>query len=423
MPENYFSLPATLLTFEAIQRQEQGDPLPETPVKSWADFERLSQGVSADEPDDLPSIRAQCALDTLERIPRPVLPVLEERIHGAWLGRAAGCMLGKPLEGMTAVAIRTYLQAAQAYPLVDYVPWLETPPVPRVAHAPEASRGRFTEAVRDDDLDYTLLGLHILEQHGAGFSTIDVADAWLHLLPYGRVYTAERVVYAHLVQQIPPEQTARYRNPYREWIGALIRADAWAYANPGDPARAASWAYRDATLSHVRNGMYGAMWAAGLISAALCMPANARVPRDLLHIAGQCIPRRSRLALALDDVLNWFSNTSGNWHMVLEQIDAVYGHYHWVHTIPNALRIALALLASEGDYTSGITVAVMCGADTDSNAATVGSVLGGLQGANALPSLWTAPLNDRLRSALFGMDPCAITELAQRSVNVASLQS
>ena len=108
----------------------------------------------------------------------------------------------------------------------------------------------------DDDLNYPLLGLLLLERHGHGFTTADVARLWLDELPAGRTFTAERVAYRNLLAGIEPPHTARYRNPFREWIGALIRADVYGWTHPGDPAAAAEQAWRDATLTHTANGVY-----------------------------------------------------------------------------------------------------------------------------------------------------------------------
>ena len=55
-------------------------------------------------------------------------------------------------------------------------------------------------------------------------------------------------------------------------LGALIRADGFGYACAGDPRKAAELAYRDAYLTHRRNGIYGEMLFAAAIAAAAIAP-------------------------------------------------------------------------------------------------------------------------------------------------------
>ncbi len=50
-------------------------------------------------------------------------------------------------------------------------------------------RGNITCSERDDDTDYTLLGLHILEENGPAFTPRDVAVQWLDHFPFHRVST------------------------------------------------------------------------------------------------------------------------------------------------------------------------------------------------------------------------------------------
>ena len=57
----------------------------------------------------------------------------------------------------------------------------------------------------------------------------------------------------------------------------------------------------------------------------------------------------------------------------------------------------------------------MAGWDTDCNGATVGSILGAMLGAKALPQDWVGQFNDTLHSAVFGFDQAHISDLAERS--------
>jgi ADP-ribosylglycohydrolase len=266
----------------------------------------------------------------------------------------------------------------------------------------------------DDDLNFAMLALALVEQHGADLSTEDVAQAWLTELPAGRVFTAERAAYRNLLDGVEPERAALVRNPFREWIGALIRADVHGWAHPGDPAAAARSVYPDAWLSHRRNGLYGALWAAATSASAVVadnvdavLEAGLSViPADCALAAavrrGQALGRSGR---PLDDAL--------------DDLHAAYGGLHWVHAVNNAALIAYALSASGGQFVEAVGIAVMGGWDTDSAGATTGAICGALAGASALPQQFVGPLENRIASTLPGFDGIAIDELARRTAALA----
>ena len=131
----------------------------------------------------------------------------------------------------------------------------------------------------DDDLNYPMLALLLLEERGRDFTTEDVAQLWLDNLPAGRVFTAERAAYRNLLDARPVPETATHWNPFREWIGALIRTDVFGWVSPGDVRAAARLAWTDARLSHTRNGVYGAMWAAALAVGGDGLRHRGRGPR------------------------------------------------------------------------------------------------------------------------------------------------
>ena len=342
---------------------------------------------------------------------------LLDRIHGAWLGRAAGCALGKPVEGWPKEKIDSYLAFAGALPLDDYIPLAEGHPdgIRPEWYLENCTRGQIAFMARDDDMDYPVIGLHVIENHGPDFTSRHVGNTWLSRFTYYTVYTAERVAYRNLVNGLQPPQSASYRNPYREWIGAQIRADIWGWVSPGWPERTAEFAFRDAVISHTRNGIYGEMMIAAMLAAAA---VTADVD-EIIGVGLSEIPANCRLAEAVRDTVGW-CRQSDDWEQVYGWIKDKYGHYSGVHTINNAALVVSALLLGRGDFERTIVIAVRGGWDTDCNGATAGSLMGMILGAAALPEKWVGVLNDRLMTDIRGYQECRLSELAGRTHRVAA---
>jgi ADP-ribosylglycohydrolase len=369
------------------------------------------------EPDDLAAIEAL----TAPVADRPVRGDVLDRVHGGWLGRACGCLLGKPVEKIPRAGIREILVATGRWPLAGWFTAVGLPD--EVARrwpwnrrsAPTSLAENIDGMPEDDDLNFPMVALDVLEHRGHGFTTDDVADAWLAGLPGGRVFTAERVAYRNLLDGLAPPQTALVRNPFREWIGAQIRADVYGWTNPGRPAQAAREAWRDARLSHRGNGLYGAMFV-----AAMCASAVVRKPGEIEAVLADglsVVPPKSRYA----DAVRWGAELGRSelpLDAALDRLESEFGAHHWVHVLNNGALVAFALARSRGDFAEGICTVVTGGWDTDSNGATVGSVCGALSGAAALPEEWTKPLHNRVASSLPGFDGSAIDALAARTVGM-----
>lgn len=376
--------------------------------------------LAAAEPDGLAEIFA--AARPVPALPSPRAGRLADRLLGGWRGRAAGCLLGKPVEKIPRAGIREILEATGRWPLAGYFTARGLPAeVSERWPWNKASRGTsLVENIdgmpEDDDLNYPLLGLLLLERHGEAFTEDDVAQLWLTHLPGGRVFTAERAAYRNLLDGYSPPETATYRNPFREWIGAQIRGDVYGWARPGDPRGAAALAWRDARISHTRNGIYGAMYAAALVSAA-CVAEDMDT---VLDAALSVVPADSRFAHAVRFARDTAAEHPGETEAAVDELYEAYGDLHWVHVLNNAALTTLALASSGGDFQAGVCTVVAGGWDTDSNGATVGSVLGTLLGARALPERWIAPLKDRLSTSLPGMNELRLSDLAARTLAVCS---
>ncbi|MGW9039842.1 ADP-ribosylglycohydrolase family protein [Streptomyces sp. NPDC055721] len=341
---------------------------------------------------------------------------LLHRLHAAWLGRAAGCLLGKPVEKLPLAAIRTLARAAGNWPLSTWFTARGVPPELLAAH-PWNRRSATTSLAEnidgmpeDDDLNYPLLNLLLLQRYGRDFTTADVARLWLDELPAGRTFTAERVAYRNLLDGVEPPLTAIHRNPFREWIGAQIRADVHGWTHPGDPVAAAAQAYRDAALTHTANGVYGAMFVAATLATAAT--GTADVHRSLAAGLG-VIPPGSRLATAVRLGIA-AAREESDFDTVVDRLHAELGGYHWVHAVPNAALLAAALTHGDGDFSRSVCAAVSGGWDTDSNGATAGSVAGLLAGhPDRLPEQWTTPLKNRLAASVPSFDGIGFDTLAE----------
>ena len=394
------------------------------------------------EPSDLESIHA-----SRDRANHPLPPltnpqgVLPDRMLGAWLGRSVGCALGKPVECFmgrhgklsSKDRIKTYLLGIDPteYPIRDY--FLGSSPASSVTGTlccDPSTREKIAFMETDDDIRYTVLGQVVLQKCGASFTSADVAKSWLEYLGYSQVCTAETIAYRNLVirygRNLDPgadaaidwDWVATHQNPYREWIGAQIRADSWGYAAPGNPELAAEFAWRDARISHVKNGIYGEMFCAAMIAAGF----STTDPVQVVEAGLAEIPSRSRLYLEMRetiDICRTHEFRAEEFEAVLEKIYTRFGHYHPVHTNNNAALVVAALLLGRDDFEKVVTIAVMGGWDTDCNGATAGSIWGAMFGGSRIPEKWTAPLNDTLYSFIPGYHPIAISECARRSVEIA----
>ncbi|MEY9990612.1 ADP-ribosylglycohydrolase [Streptomyces sp. V4I8] len=378
----------------------------------------LPSRLKDDEPTDLEKIKPLCPdwpshTGTATASPTPT------RLEAAWLGRAVGCLLGKPVEKLPLEAIRQLARSTGNWPLTTYFTARGVPADLLAAHpwnrrsAPTSLAENIDGMPEDDDLNYPLLSLLLLQRHGRTFTTADVARLWLDELPPGRAFTAERIAHRNLLLGIEPPHTARHRNPFREWIGALIRADVHGWTNPGDPAAAAEQAHRDATLTHTANGVYAAMFTAAVIARA----ATATGAHDIhacLRTGLTVIPPNSRLARAIHHAVQ-LADTHDDFDTVVDELHATHAStHHWVHAIPNTALIAAALTHADGDFTGAICRAVSGGWDTDSNGATAGSIAALLAGTpSALPDRWTAPLKNRLATSVADFNGTGFDTLAR----------
>lgn len=349
---------------------------------------------------------------------------VEDRILGGWLGRSAGCLLGKPIEKTPRSGIIELLSSNGTWPISDYISGEGIPEsllqkYPWNKHSGRESLKENIEwMTEDDDMNYPMINLSVFEKYGDQFKTEHIIQTWMDKMPLLSTFTAERVAYSNAISGIHAPETALIRNPYREWIGAQIRADLWGWVSPALPERATEFAWRDARLSHLRNGIYGEIFFAAVIASCFKYDNVLSVINEALLY----VPPRSRFSEAINYVLS-LPIKQKSWDDTVDALYQKFGMYHWVHTINNAALICAALLSSDGDYERAICNVVMGGWDTDSNGATVGSIMGTMIGAKKLPPKWIGPLNNKISSSLKGFDNSLLSDLAKRTEKISKYKS
>ena len=343
------------------------------------------------------------------------------RIKGAWAGRISGCQLGKPVEIMSNMlgleAMKAFLMETGALPLRDYIPYTGNPLVDVMGKL--SCKEYITRSEPDDDINYTVLALIMLEEYGLGLTTVNVASSWLRYVPAGRTFTAEKAAYKTLLSLtddataslgLPPgfDLSACSMNEWADWIGALIRADMYGWVCPGRPDLASHLARQDAMLSHRDDGVEGAAFIAALY--ALIPPTDSIL--DAIESAIKEVPENSGVFEAVK-----FGIFIAGKDDAVKLLHDRYKDYPAVHVLNNLALVVWAILTYEDDFSAAIGETVAAGLDTDCNGATVGGILG-LAG-KPIPEHWTRPWKNKVAVDLAGVGELDLDELVDRTLAVA----
>lgn len=309
-----------------------------------------------------------------------------ERVYAGWLGKIIGVRYGAPIEGWTYQRIADTLGELDGY-IVDY-----------------------RDFAADDDSNGPLFFLRTLKDYTADPSVTaeQMGMSWLNYAPYehgfywwgGYGKSTEHTAYLNLRNGIMAPRSgsiAQNGAAIAEQIGGQIFIDSWGLTVAANPALAAQYARKAASVSHDGDGVYGGMFVAAAISAAF-------VERDILAViqAGlSVIPEGCGYARMARDVRDYcLAHLEQDWRVGFAYVQEHYGYDKYpgnCHIIPNAAAMVVALVYGRGDFDRTLNICNMCGWDTDCNVANVGSIVGVLVGLEGIDSAkWRAPINDFL---------------------------
>jgi ADP-ribosylglycohydrolase len=365
-----------------------------------AEFQKLvlSQN-DEEEPDDLESIRKKRP-DGPRRLTDSIPKDYAKRLRGAFYGRMAGCTLGAALEFNPIDTMKAWAEySGDEFPLTDYWSQIKDPMNEHyiVGKNIDLTKDHMDAVPPDDDTIYTLLGLLTMEQYGMNFTQDNLAEIWQKYLPLGGekgpgsrgCWWGERHMMENLENGMKLPEAGIAENPNLQNIAGWTRADAYGYACPGWPEKAAELAYKDCSVNHRRNGVYGSMFMAATIAAAFVTDD----PMEAVRIGLTEIPENCLFA----EGIRWaLANKSSNYQEAADKTWKVYNGMFNGSALTNAIHVVMGLDIGEKDFTKTIGETVAMSGDNDCTGATAGSIVGAVIGIDAIPENWTKPFQGRM---------------------------
>lgn len=344
---------------------------------------------------------------------------ISQRIKTAFLSSICGCILGKPLEEFpcpTYYEIKDALIKADQWPLNDYVceemlahfgrrhrSWHET------------VKGKISYVAPDDDITYKLIAMMLIENYGVKFTKENIKKIWIDHLPIYTTWGPERNILMKTgLSSLAPEVNydidawGDIFNPGEEQCGAMIRVDPYGYAGAGRPALAAVLAYKDASFTHRKTGIYGAMFVASAISLAPVVSDRMEIFEGAL----QFVPKRSRFYNIASDSLSEIK-MSKDFEDGYNRIHNKYEEYGACRVLQEIGTLMNTMKYSE-NISDGICKQVIQGNDTDSFGAIAGSLLGAYFGPEYFDNKWIKPFNDDIYTTMGEFNERRLSKLAER---------
>lgn len=279
------------------------------------------------------------------------------------------------------------------------------------------------EPLPNDDLDIQLLWLIAMEETGIDIDSKVLAEYWqLYVTPHWVEYGTAKI---NMKSGLMPPLCGIMNNDFKDSCGAFVRSEIWACIAPGCPEIAARYAYEDAIIDHGNGeGMYAEIFCATLESSAFVI----RDINKLIDIGLSYIPDNCGVAEAIKCAVKSFKSGK-NWLEARDEILSKYrGEIHpemfggliggiskeesekgfrngriGYDAPSNIGMLIIGLLYGEGDFSKAITTTVNCGEDTDSTAATCGSILGIINGIDAIPEKWKKPIGRKIKTAVLNL--------------------
>ncbi len=305
---------------------------------------------------------------------------LQDKIKGGWAGQTIGVVYGAPVE---------FKYQGSLIPDEQNIPWREG----YVKYWWDKKPGLF------DDVYTDLNFVAAFENYGLDISQEKIAEHWANTA-YHLAHANQASRYNILNGIMPPASGFWKNNPHADDLDFQIEADFIGLMTPGMVNQATEIADRVGHIMNSGDGWYGGVFVSALYSLAFVK----NNPIELVETALQTIPEGTKFHNCIADVVKWHQQYPNDWKTAWFELQKKWNFdvgcpkgcflSFNIDAKINSAYVALGLLYGNGDFTRSVNIAARCGQDADCNPATVGGVLGVMNGYSSIPAFWLNPLKE-----------------------------
>lgn len=327
--------------------------------------------------------------DACERLKAPQglrclsLKQYRDKMEAGWLGQMIGVSFGGPTE---------FLYRGEIIPEEKLPVW-----------KPEKIANAFFE----DDLYVEVTFLETLSQFGVEATLPEAAEMFANTTyPAWHANAAAR---ERLRNGVPPELSGAH--DHASDIDYQIESDFSGLISPGLLPKVVSFGDTFGRLICQGDCIYGGQFMGCLYAEAFF----TEDPKALIQAGLRCIPKESRYAEAIRDVLQWHQESPTQWEKTWEKVEAKYnsplgqrcqgsgqgkeGEKFNIEASLNGAYVAMGLLYGDKDIQKTLYLTTRFGQDSDCNPASALGVLLTSQGKSRLPKgLRATPPKERVFS-------------------------
>lgn len=267
-----------------------------------------------------------------------------------------------------------------------------------------------------DDTEFALLTAQTIIKANGKLTSEKVVQAWLEHVAVqdalNRGGASEMEASRNLLRGLRPPFSGKY-NAFHMSDGSAMRIGPVGIICAGDPERAAAMAEIDATVSHFRDGVWGAQAVAAAVSVAMVDATIDEIIAAAMHV----IPKESWLYYAMNkafEIVEQAGSIADAWMPLHDQLLTS----SWA-TTAEALPSAFACLRMvNSSFKDGVILAGNFARDADTIGAVAGAILGAKYGISGIPAHWVEKTRYPTGTCLQCTANLDIKEVAQQLANL-----